>query len=445
MQKESSFSFEKIPYLSLILFFVVLASRLPFLAEGFGTDPDSWRIALSALKFHQYNVYEVSRFPGNPVVEIANSWLLNSTPIFNNLATAILSAISVVLFFRVLVHFKIRQAFLAALTLAFVPIFYLSSVTTMDHVWAFCFFMAAFLSVLQSQILVAGILLGAAIGCRITYGAMLIPFGLWIYWHHPLSRRALSVLITTTLLSGVAFFSPVLLKYGFNFFTYYSGKTPLYILGYKLTVGVWGIWGLLLFPISMHQFYIANKTNLNEPSQKRLFTFLSTAIALYLLAFLKLPEDSAYLIPTLPFLLIFCFQFFSLRAAIFSLCLMFTSSFFMHVYKDGFHLRGPILYDFKMRKDNGKYLSSLMKSPLIQNEKNLIVAGYWLPFIDYLSTSQKNLKSTFVYELNSEQLTHWQKQGRQLFFLKDQNNNNIRINGLDLSQHGIQEANLSEN
>ena len=52
---------------ALLVAAIVLVSRLPFLAPGYGTDADAWRIAWAAHGIASTGRYEAARFPGNPI------------------------------------------------------------------------------------------------------------------------------------------------------------------------------------------------------------------------------------------------------------------------------------------------------------------------------------------------------------------------------------------
>ena len=66
---------------------------------------------------------------------------------------------------------------LAGFALAFTPQVYINSSNTTDYVWALAFILGSLYFVLLGRPLMAGILLGLAIGSRITSGAMLLRLG----------------------------------------------------------------------------------------------------------------------------------------------------------------------------------------------------------------------------------------------------------------------------
>src|SRR5262245_63012828 len=67
---------------------LVFASRLPFLAAGYGLDPDSWRVAVAARSIADTWQYWPSRFVGYPFHEIVSAGLIPGAPSAFNMATA---------------------------------------------------------------------------------------------------------------------------------------------------------------------------------------------------------------------------------------------------------------------------------------------------------------------------------------------------------------------
>ena len=75
----------------LVLF--VLATRLPFIFEGYGIDGDSWSVAITARHLHDTGEYTASRLPGYPVHEVLSSFFIDMGPAGLNLLSAIVASI----------------------------------------------------------------------------------------------------------------------------------------------------------------------------------------------------------------------------------------------------------------------------------------------------------------------------------------------------------------
>src|SRR3972149_4028824 len=81
-----------LPFLALA--FVYLAVRIPWLNLGYGTDPDAWRVALSAEHLLSDGEYLPSRLPGYPLHEFATVPLIRAGWVWTNLSTAVVSLVA---------------------------------------------------------------------------------------------------------------------------------------------------------------------------------------------------------------------------------------------------------------------------------------------------------------------------------------------------------------
>ena len=105
-----------------------------------------------------------------------------------------MGAVAIVLFAIVAREARCKDYLPAAAALAFMPLYYISSVTSKDYVWCLAFALACLLTVSRGKPLLAGLFLGLAMGCRITYGAMALPLCLLLV-NAPGQRKPLSRII----------------------------------------------------------------------------------------------------------------------------------------------------------------------------------------------------------------------------------------------------------
>jgi len=236
----------------LALGIITLASRLPFLGAGFGNDPDAWRVANNAKAMVASGIYTWSRPPGLPVHEILSALLYGGGPWMLNGVTALFSVVAVVFFALSMRLMNIRNYLLAGLMLAFVPIIYISSTVLMDYMWALGFIMLSLYMLLKKRVLWAGLFLGLAIGCRLTSGAMVLPFVIVLHrnFQDETQRKLFNHLgrfLFATVITALIVFAPVLIKYGSGFFAFYDAASPpLKTALYKASFEVWGIFGTYL-------------------------------------------------------------------------------------------------------------------------------------------------------------------------------------------------------
>ena len=220
------FNNESTQYIAFVA--IVLLSRVPFLFSGYGLDSDSWEIALTAKHIAETHAYEASRFPGFPVHELVCSLFYNGSYVALNLLSTIISTIGFLFFAITLKALRFKNVFLASFALAAVPVIYIHSTTTIDYTWALAFILIAFYFVVKDRPVAAGIFLGIAIGCRITSGAMLLPFAIMISQTQEVRKNIFRIikLALTTGFTGALLFLPAWLKYGFAFLSYYDIPYP---------------------------------------------------------------------------------------------------------------------------------------------------------------------------------------------------------------------------
>ncbi len=227
-----------------LLTLVLFLTRLPFVFSGYGSEEDAWGLILTAHNISLSGLYEVSRFPGHPVQELLLSlvwqlpaWVLNSL-------TALVSALGVLFFMLTLRMLKIKNVIAAGVTLAFVPVYYINSTNIMDYIWTNTLVMLAMYLVVRRNIFFAAIILGIACGFRITAGAMVLPFAVYMYL---VDRKLLQAVVlgAVTTLTAIICFYPTYKTYGTAFFMYYEyfPYPPFLKNVYKATLGAWGVVG----------------------------------------------------------------------------------------------------------------------------------------------------------------------------------------------------------
>jgi len=290
---------------------VVLLSRLPFLAPGYGNDRDAWLTATAARLISETGVYHESRVPGHPVQEWICSLLWRGGPRARNGATAVASARAAPFFGLSFAELggKGRWPGLAALALSFTPVVYIHSVDTMDYLWALCFSMAALWLVVEDRWLLAGIALGLAIGSRVTAGLLLVPLAIAGSKQDGWKARpgALAGFVVVSLLVGGATYLPRIAQYGI-------GPAMLSIRGIpypgvirllqNMTLEIWGtIGGFGL--IAALCFGLARRGSASILPRSRAWLGVEVlVVALYLTVFFRLPDEAGYLIPIVPFVLL---------------------------------------------------------------------------------------------------------------------------------------------
>jgi hypothetical protein len=390
------------------LFFLVLASRIPFLFIGYGAEEDSWGTPLAIWQTIETGIYEPSRLPGHPVQEAFYLLIPSLSPFWWNLLSALACAWSSVAFFKIFQKLELEWAFLSGLALAFVPIVYISSTYTIDFCFTLSFLLWSFFYLLERKYLISGLIVGLAIGCRITTGVFIIPFAIWIFLNErkDFSSQSLVKFGLIGILVGVLTYLPLVLTFGYRFFQYYDQfPYPSWEkVIYKASFGVWGAIGLLgMISATLSQLVFGGFSRIQGQSDrnKSLVGLALLILGLFTFSYLRLPQKSGYWILLIPFVIL------ALRVSLldmlykFVICCFLASSFLFSlgltdakrgsdysawakVHKVGDQtvffdpITGPLYSDLSKRRNKEAFCREVVEelsSP--QHTTSVVICGWW--------------------------------------------------------------------
>lgn len=441
----------------LIVAIIILLSRIPFIFTGFGSEEDAWGLALTAEQIDLSGKYEVSRLPGHPFQEILYSYIYQYGFLLMNLLTVLISTVGFLCFYLLLKNHKVAHAFYATIALAFVPVIYINSTNVMDYTWAMSGILCSAYFLSERKMWLAGILLGFAVGCRITSGAMLLPFILYLACgERKLPFKEILMLSFATLITSLICFLPVINTYGISFFTYYEHfPIPALIKNiYKGTIGVMGTAGTIMFSVLLLLSVrpVLTILKFKEHAQRPLMILSVTAAILYIIAFARLPLKSAFMIPAMPFLIL-----------IIALCVeqkhmkWLTVSFIVSSYFIGVNLtdpnrgsppsplsysvnaagqlvsfdllKGPVIADYEKQKNILDFAATVIQSEKDMEEPSVVIAGWYLNFIQYQRKDQSALPVKYVYYIDEDSINKYLVNNYHLYYLPLQDQfNDLRFN-----------------
>lgn len=447
----------------------VLLARVPFLAAGYGSDPDAWRVAWTGRVIAATGRYQASRAPGNPIPELAAAVFAHAPPAALNAVSALASAAAAVLFGVALRRLGCRAWLAGAAALAFTPVVAIHGADAMDYDWALALMLAAFVAVLDRRAALAGLCIGVATGCRITSLAMLVPMSVLLGWPRGGSERpgagarSVATLWLVGLSSAAAAFAPVIATYGRSFLHDYAGgyPPPLYVLK-NLTVDVWGLVGCIALAIGaaaalVHRMHHAGNAALRGP-MRALDVAAWAMIAIVTLVFLRLPHEAGYLIPAVPFVLLLFARALPPRGFA-GLCIAIVVSSlvvkvsepgkpdspppgpFGRVMTVGDHdfqidvLRGPILHDLARRNEMVRYAGRVRDRVRTMPSHATLIAYEWLPPLRVLAHGNQLGTTRLVYLLSPAELDSARRIG-PVVHLPSAEPETMRRYGYDLDAHG---------
>ena len=287
------------PYAFATLALVYIASRIPWLDQGYGTDPDAWRVALSAQHLVAEGEYLPSRLPGFPLHELATSLIIEGGWFWTNLSTVLISLAGVYLFARLMRELALPHAGVLTLGFAFAPFLWINSVMTIDYMWALTFILGAYLALVRRSTTVAGVLLGVAAGFRLTSLAMFFPF--WLLLWRSDRREEVFPLTRATVAVFVVVYTPVLVVYGLKFLNFYEESVPLETVVRQLGKDGLGVLGALAVLAALaFSFGRLRRLPADLAHDAHALAWVA-AIVVFVLAYSWAPHEVAFLIPVFPF------------------------------------------------------------------------------------------------------------------------------------------------
>ncbi|MFM2206873.1 MAG: hypothetical protein RL213_848 [Bacteroidota bacterium] len=450
-----------------IFFIAVLLSRLPFLTEGYGLDGDAWGVALTALKLKTTGTYEVSRFPGYPVQEFLSSLAVSENYFSLNFLTAVVSTSGVLAFVLALKELRFRAPYLAGAALASVPVLYINSTLPIDYTYSLALQLWALYLVVRQRPIAAGIVMGFAIGTRITSVALLLPLAMMLLSRDGLQSnlRRIFRFLFPAFLTGVSCYYPVYRHYGWEFLTYYDVPYPAVprIL-YKFFVEVWGLLGVAAIFLGTALMFLPERMTRTDYLFPRSIGVLHVtawiiAIDLYIIAFLKLPMEAGYLLPVLPFVLML-FGKYLIRPAYMTVCVLLVASpFFFSVspadrrdaetpspLSSKIHiagedlvvdaLKGPVTA-FESRRENAmRYGEAILARMDSLDHPAVVICGQWYNQLVAMNRSEFRGHTALAPHIGEEQILSYYSNGRYLYYLYRQDRLNREVKGADPSHYG---------
>ena len=245
--------------------------------------------------------YQISRYPGNPLHEglTAAARAGDGTALSNLLSTLAFLA-SALVFLAVARAVGARRPRWLLLIYCFLPILFVASTVTMDYVWALLCVLGAYLLLLRERYLLSAVVLGAAVGFRLGSAVLLVPMLLHL-WAQGRGRRIPSYAAVCAL-TGLAAFSPPLLTRGPGVLSFYL--SPRHELSHVPYFAAYTL-GLPTSALLLVGLPARGRTMLRE--LKGRVPVVWTCIGAILVVgalFARIPLESEYLIPALPFLLL---------------------------------------------------------------------------------------------------------------------------------------------
>lgn len=428
---------------------VVLLSRLPWLFVSYGSDPDSYRVVGTARHLMHTGQYQASRLPGYPAYEYLTTLTASGPAWMSNAVTALFSVAAFIFFALILRQLQLRYWLLLALGFAMVPVIYVNSCCTIDYVPSLAAMLAATLATFRGRPVLAGLVLGLAIGFRITAGALALPLAVWMLSSSPL-RVALPRLLKfglATLLTSVLCYLPVYRVYGFGFFAFFDndGYPPPDVVFGRAVPLVWGEIGavaLLLVLCASPLFYRYTRQALQQSTLRNALRVSVLAVVLFSIAFLRLPDEAGYLIPLVPWVLLLV-AILTPPAIAVSLALALIVSPWIGFQAARPTWEGAILEDHQVRSSQQRQTHAIIDAVGTLPGRAAIVCGWVLPRITLALGSDRVGAHEFIYLIEDEgDYRHYLADGWQIYYLPGVDLYESQAHQLELADMGARQLDV---
>jgi hypothetical protein len=248
------------------------------------------------------------------------------------------------------------------------------------------------------------------------------------------------VLITGVISAAivVAAFTPVYARYGRDFFNFYSdhGYPGPWGMAARVTTEVWGVLGFAGVCLGIVAG-IARRRTTAPVSARQVFAWIAM-ILIYAIAFWCLPDESAYLIPLVPFVLLLIWWI-APRWAFLTCCALMVASPFV-TWSGAKPAAGLILQDHQQRLATDGAIGGFLHYAASVSGSNAYIVGSWKPPIDVLTADKPVANAKFVYLLTQAELDQLRAQRWQVWYLPLMREFNYRVYHYDVAAHGARDV-----
>jgi len=289
---------------------IVLLSRLPWLGPGYGLDPDAYRVVETGRRLVETGDWVPSRPPGFPLHEVAVAVVqaLTHQPWATNLLSAVAAVGLFLAFGALLRRLRVRAWWPLALALTFVPSVHAASTVTMDYLPGLALGVTAAWAVVAGRVPLAAGALALAIATRVTWGALLPALLWWRGWGaEEKGRRGVEMAwLAGGAVAGLAAYLPAYLRDGAALLAFAENPAypPLTTLAVRAGPDLWGTLGVLAVAASVVGVVAVQRRPSASVPLGRVLVFCGLAAVPFVVLFLRLPQESDYLLPAIPFALL---------------------------------------------------------------------------------------------------------------------------------------------
>ena len=230
---------------------------------------------------------------------------------------------------------------------------------------------------------------------------------------------------------------------------------------YKGTIGAWGIIGFTALTLMLLLSFLKWLSLSRDEKHKNSIYYLISiiTITLYLIAFIKIPQKTAFIIPMIPFLVLPASILLTKKQMNVFALVMIVSCFTVGVnlndplrgnqpsllsYKTKIGgsdvvidiLNGPVTADIQKRENKINYAKRVVNTFSKTDKETLVIAGWWQNEINFFALKQPNEHIQYMYYVDEPALIKARQDGFDILYLPEQAYyNDLRFQGSFTSEY----------
>lgn len=429
-------------YNIIIIFFAVIISRLPFLWNSPGIDPDNWLVLETGKQIAETGVYRASRLPGYPVSEYLSAFFGTYAWLVLNFVSAFFTAFSCIVFYKILEEFRADSKLMTTLALGFIQSVFIASTNNMEYTWALFFLLTALWLLLKKKLIPAGLALGIMISIRFTNILFLIPILYFLYYVADVkSIKKYFIIYFFATLAFLFVHLPVLTTYSYHLFPDTGSETvSLKTIISQYTLHIYGFLGLCGVVLALVHLIVYNKSTIeNFRKNSTLIIFSGLMIFTTTILYIRFPFESYYNLPLVPFVILI-FSLLMKNAVIKKIVFVsfIISPFLFYLSANKFQIKGAIFVNEQMENDFLDYTKSINThfSEIAKEKKLLIAGGFYNCYLYNFTTKNTRVK---IYKRPTEELLNYYKSKNYSIFYPCSVKDEIKdFHNYDISKYGEQ-------
>ncbi|MBN1823294.1 MAG: hypothetical protein JW803_03135 [Endomicrobiales bacterium] len=422
-------------FLSASIIFLASLFTLPRIFINYGVELDAVLGPMAAERLVETGAYTPSRFPGNPLFEYILALITagGGNHAATNIFVFLSYLISIVFFFRIVREYEQRHilTFLYSLT----PIILLNAATTIDYIPGLACVLASYMFLKRGAVVFSALSLAAAVGFRPTNAAFLVPFSVFMLLSG--NRKRVHVFILFSFAAGALFYVPIICRFGIlpvisvppsPLSVFQNLLRAFYNLAMLFGPLATALLVLLAALAVLRGAGASSEADINSSAKKYVLGIIPSCIKLdsdtvvgilavlvFVFLFFMHPDETAYLIPAVPFLYVLLPRFLNKKSIVVLTAVILLHGFFTIELKGGSSGKRSVVF----RPSHGILMRDYILRKDIEEIKKALGTAEWPPKTVVMTGDLPlyTYKNTYAELEASAILPGFKLKGRDVYFV----------------------------